>query len=67
MTDPIIQLGVHCHDEDESGMYAPQWGKQEESSEVGMIQMSTAVVNPGAVVVHLHHTPEEEEETNLLK
>lgn len=48
-------------------MDATQWGKEEESSEVGMIQMSTAVVDPGTMVIHLHHTPEKGEEATKFK
>lgn len=41
-------------------MDAAQWGENEESGEVGMIQMSAAIVDPGTMVIHLHHTPVEE-------
>lgn len=44
-------------------MAATQRGEEEESGEVGMIQMSAAVVDPGTMVIHLHHTPEKGEET----
>lgn len=40
-------------------MDASHRGEEEESGEVGMIQMSAAVVDPGTMVIHFHHTPEE--------
>ncbi len=39
-------------------MHATQWSKQEEAGEVRMIQVTTAVVDPGTMMIHLHHTPE---------
>lgn len=45
-------------------MDAAQRGEKEESGEVGMIQMSAAIVDPGAMVIHLHHTPVEEKVFN---
>lgn len=39
-------------------MYAAQWSEQEKACEVRMIHMTTAVVDPGTMMIHLHHTPE---------
>ena len=42
-------------------MRAAQRRQDQEAGEVGVVLVSTAVVDPGAVVIHLHHTPDEEE------
>ena len=60
MTDPLVQLRVHGHNEDDGSMRAAQWRQDQEAGEVGVVLVSTAVVDPGAVVVHLHYTPDEE-------
>lgn len=57
-TDPLIELSVHGHDEDDGSMWAAQWSQQQEAGKVGVILVAAAVVDPGAVVVHLHHTPD---------
>lgn len=41
-------------------MCAAQWGQQQETGEVGVVYMSAAVVDPRAVMVHLHHASGEE-------
>lgn len=56
-TNPFIKLCVHGHDEDDGGMWATQWSQQQEAGEVGVILVAATVVDPGAVVVHLHHAP----------
>lgn len=61
-THPLIQLCVHGHNEDDGGMGAAQRSKQQEAGEVCVVQMSAAVVDPRAVVVHLHYAPEEGEQ-----
>jgi len=39
-------------------MRASQGSQQKEAGEVGVVEVAATVVDPGAVVVHLHHTPE---------
>lgn len=56
-TDPLIELSVHSHYEDEGSMWAAQWSQQKEASEVGVVLMATAVIDPWTVVIHFHHTP----------
>lgn len=48
-------------------MDATQRGKEEKSGEVGVIQMSAAVVDPGTMVIHLHYTPEGEKSARYKK
>lgn len=38
-------------------MRAAKRSQQQEAGEVGVVHVAAAVVDPGAVVVHLHHTP----------
>ena len=39
-------------------METPQWSVEYESGECSVIVVTNADVDPGAVVVHLHYTPE---------
>lgn len=57
---PLVELCVHGHDEDESGVRAAERRQQQETGEVGVVLVAAAVVDPRAVVIHLHHTPEDE-------
>lgn len=54
---PLVQLRVHGHDEDDGGVRASQRRQQQEAGEVGVVLVAAAVVDPGTVVVHLHHAP----------
>lgn len=55
--DPFIELRVHGHNEDDGSVGAAQWSQQQEAGEVGVVHVAAAVVDPGAMVVHLHHAP----------
>lgn len=55
---PLIELRVHGHNKDEGSVGASQRRQQQEAGEIGMVQMATAVVDPWAVMVHFHNTPE---------
>lgn len=57
ITDPLIQLCVHSHDKNDGSVWAAQWSQQQETGEVGVVQVAAAVIYPRAVVVHFHHTP----------
>lgn len=59
LTHPVIELCVHGHHKDESSMGAAQRGQQQEECEGRMVLVTTAVVDPGTVVVHLHYTSSE--------
>lgn len=42
--------------EDNSGLSTPQYSKEEEEGKRGVVTVTHTVVNPRAVMVHLHHT-----------
>ena len=43
--------------QDEKSVDTATWREEEEEAKVGMVPVTTASVDPGTVVVHLHNTP----------
>ena len=47
---------VYGWKQDAQGMNTPTGSEEEKVAEVGMVEVTTASVDPRTVVIHLHHT-----------
>ena len=51
-----IYSSVHGRNEYQECMNTTHWGKKQEVCEIGVIEVTNAVIYPRAMVVHLHYT-----------
>ena len=47
---------VYGWKQDAQGMKTPTGSEEKKVAKVGMVEVTTASVDPGTVVIHLHHT-----------
>ena len=47
---------VYGWKQDAQGMNTPTGSEEKKVAKVGMVEVTTASVDPGTVVIHLHHT-----------
>ena len=59
-----MDSSVYGRKQNTQGMYTPTGSKEKKVAEVGMVKVTTASVDPGTVVIHLHHAPAEQTNKN---
>ena len=55
---------VYGWKQDAQGMKTPTGSEEKKVAKVGMVEVTTASVDPGTVVIHLHHTSAQQTKKN---